>query len=95
VTYTLSREAEKDIIKIFVHGVEEFGLLQAEMYHQKLEISFNFLAENPLAAPLREEISPPVRIHPVGAHIVIYRVEPNDIVFIIRVRHHYENWLAE
>ncbi len=91
MTYCLSKEAEQDILGIFLHTAEEFGIHQAEHYHDKLEACFEFLSDNPTAAPLRTEIAPPVRIHPVGAHIVVYTEDEKGIL-IIRVRHQHENW---
>ncbi len=91
--YVLSRKAEEDVVGIFMEGIQDFGVMQAEKYHLKLEECFEFLAENPLAAAERKEFSPVVRIHPVGVHLVIYRVEPPERVFIIRVRHSREDWL--
>jgi toxin ParE1/3/4 len=90
--YILSRKAEEDIIGIFLTGIEQFGQEQAERYHEQLDKCFRFLAENPLAAHERFEITPPVRIHPVGSHLVIYRVEETGELFIIRVRHGHEDW---
>jgi len=92
MSYVLSRKAEEDVIGIFKTGIELFGLSQAELYHEQLGQCFRFLAENPLAAYERLEILPPVRIHPIGSHLVIYRVEENGTVFIIRVRHGHEDW---
>ncbi|WP_074454269.1 type II toxin-antitoxin system RelE/ParE family toxin [Marinobacter sp. X15-166B] len=94
MAYVLSRKAEEDVINIFVEGVHSFGLHQAERYHSQLEKCFQFLADNPTAAPQRTEITPPVRIHPSGSHLVIYRIEPDNEVFIIRVRHEREDWVA-
>lgn len=91
--YALSRKAEEDIIEIFLQGIENFGLQQAERYHSTLEKSFRFLAENPQAAHLRMEITPPVRVHPVESHIIIYTTNSESKVFIIRVRHCHEDWL--
>jgi len=91
VIYRLSKEAEQDILGIFLHTAEEFGIQQAEHYHDQLEACFEFLADNPSAGPLRTEINPPVRIHPIGAHIVVY-TEDEKGVLIIRVRHQHESW---
>ncbi len=93
--YHLSRLAEQDLIELFLEGVERFGLVQAETYHDLLANTFKFLADNPKAARLREEIDPPVRIHPVQAHLVVYRVETDGEIFIIRVRHGHEDWVAD
>lgn len=90
--YTLSRKAEEDIIAIFVQGVTRFGMQQAERYHDLLEKTFQFLAENPEAARERVEITPPVRIHPIESHIVIYTIDENNEIFIVRIRHGRENW---
>jgi len=92
MTYQLSKEAEQDIIDIFIHTADEFGLQQAERYHDKLQACFELLSDYPLAAPLRLEINPPVRIHPVGAHIIVYTEQGGDVL-IIRVRHQHENWV--
>jgi toxin ParE1/3/4 len=92
MSYILSRKAEEDIIGIFLTGKEQFGQKQAERYHEQLDKCFRFLSDNPLAAHERLEITPPVRIHPVGSHLVIYRVEENGELFIIRVRHGHEDW---
>lgn len=90
--YTLSRKAEEDIIAIFLDGARQFGLQQAEQYHDLLEKTFQFLAENPLAARERPELTPPVRIYPIESHIVLYAVDARGDIFIIRVRHGHEDW---
>lgn len=92
--YVLSRKAEDDVVGIFLDGIQKFGIAQANEYHSKLEACFEFLADNPLAAPERREILPAVRIHPVGVHLVIYRLESPERIFIIRVRHSREDWLV-
>ena len=92
MAYRLSSSAEQDLIDLFLQGAERFGLLQAEAYHDLLANTFEFLARNPKVARLREEIDPPVRIHPVQSHLVVYREEDGGDVFIIRVRHGHEDW---
>lgn len=92
--YHLSIKAEQDVVDIFRAGVEQFGPYQAERYHERLERCFRFLADNPLAARERVEIFPAVRIHPVEAHLVVYRVDDIGDIFIVRVRHGHEDWQA-
>ena len=41
----------------------------------------------------RHEITPPVRIHPSGAHLVIYR-QAGQGVEIIRILHAHQNLMA-
>lgn len=93
MSYRVSRAAVEDLIEIFIRGADSFGLDQARRYHRNLFASFAFLAENPRAARVRDEINPPVRVYPVGSHIVIYTVLKNEDVFILRVRHAHEDWL--
>lgn len=90
--FTLSRKAEEDIIAIFMHGLSQFGIQQAERYHDLLEKTFQFLTENPEAARERMEIMPPVRIHPIESHVVIYTIDKNGDIFVVRVRHGHEDW---
>jgi toxin ParE1/3/4 len=95
VAYTLSVEAEEDVIGIFLSGAEQFGLARAEHYHDELEKIFDLVALHPQAARIREELTPSVRVHPHSSHIIIYTVTKNNDVFIIRVRHAHEDWINQ
>ena len=94
-SYQLTRAASDDLVAIFLQGVERFGLRQADEYHDGLAATFAFLAEYPRAAREREEISPPVRIHRYKSHLVVYEVQADDCVLILRIRHGREDWLSE
>ncbi len=91
MAYRLTRKAEEDLTGIYLAGVREFGVDQAEAYLAELLRTFELLALNPALARLRKEFRPTVRIHPHRAHIVIYRDIGPDIL-IIRVRHGREDW---
>lgn len=94
MTYRLTEEAKRDLIHIFVEGAAEFGIRQADYYHDKLESTFQTIDDNPWIARERMEITPPVRVHPCGSHMIVYEV--NELgVLILRVRHHRENWENE
>lgn len=93
MAYRLTRRAEADVIEIFVSGAQRFGLEQAEAYHTALERTFELIALHPRLAQERSEIVPPVRIHPSGAHVIVYTVDANDDVLIVRVRHGREDWI--
>ncbi|MDX6750455.1 type II toxin-antitoxin system RelE/ParE family toxin [Geminicoccaceae bacterium 1502E] len=95
MTWRLTRRAEADIIEIYIRGVQAFGLAEADAYHRKLEQAFQLLAQFPQIAPERAEIDPPVRIHPCGSHIIIYRAAADGEVLIIRVRHSREDWISD
>ncbi|MDQ0421220.1 toxin ParE1/3/4 [Peteryoungia aggregata LMG 23059] len=92
MSYRLTRRAAEDIRKIYRHGVETFGEAQAEAYHIHLERVFTLLAENPRMARERVEITPPVRVHPTGSHLVIYSIKPSGDVLIIAVPNAREDW---
>lgn len=92
--FRLTRAAVDDLTAIFLEGIEQFGLPQADVYHEGLSAIFAFLADYPHAARLREEISPPVRVHPYKAHLVIYEVDEDDEIIILRVRHGREDWIS-
>ena len=92
MAYRLSRKAEDDIIDIYIEGVARFGVRQADQYHDEIGKMFVLLAENPRMAHEREEISPPVRVHPFRAHLIVYLIENNGDIFIVRFRHAHEDW---
>lgn len=92
MVYRLTRKAAEDIGEVYLQGLRQFGPRQADAYHVLLEKTFRFLAENPLAARERSELSPDIRIHPVQSHIVIYRVDDDGDLLIIRIRHGHEDW---
>ena len=93
--FSLSVEAEEDIITIAELGVRMFGSAQARRYHDELFAVLDLIAANPRMAREREEISPPVRIHPFKAHLIIYRIEENGAIFVIRIRHGHEDWASD
>lgn len=88
----LSVEAEEDIIAIAGQGVRMFGAGQAKRYHDELFALFDLIAVNPRIARERDEIEPPVRIHPFKAHLTVYRIEDDETIFVIRIRHGHEDW---
>lgn len=94
MAYRLTKRAAQDIRHIHREGKKLFGRLQADRYHLYLKSIFEMLAESPHLAREREEIDPPVRIHPCGSHLVIYIETADSDILIILVRHHRENWQA-
>lgn len=86
-----SRAAEDDLFDIFLYGIETHGLQQAERYKRLLDRTFGLLSANPNLARERYEMSPPVRIHPVGTHVVVY-ITRGETVLVLRVRHARETW---
>lgn len=93
--FSLSVEAEEDIVSIAEQGVRTFGSSVAEQYHEELFVLLELIAVNPRMARERHEISPSVRIHPFKAHLVVYRINDDGSIFVIRVRHGHEDWIGD
>lgn len=94
VAYRLTRKVADDIRHIYIEGARRFGAVQAEAHHARSERTFEPLAANPVLARERTELVPPVRIHPSGAHVVVYLAAENGDVVIVRVRLGREDWEA-
>ncbi|MDY6962600.1 MAG: type II toxin-antitoxin system RelE/ParE family toxin [Pseudomonadota bacterium] len=93
--FSLSVRAEEDIVSIAEEGIRAFGSPVAKRYHDELFAVLELIAENPRLARERHEISPPVRIHPFKAHLVVYRINEDGTVFVIRIRHGHEDWAGD
>ncbi|MEJ5083352.1 MULTISPECIES: type II toxin-antitoxin system RelE/ParE family toxin [unclassified Ochrobactrum] len=95
MAFILSVQAEEDIIAIAEHGIAIFGPIQAKRYHSDLFNTLDLIAKNPQMARERGEISPPVRIHPFKAHLIIYQIEQSGTVFVIRIQNAFEDWISD
>lgn len=93
--FRLSFAAEEDIIGIAEEGVRLFGIAQACKYHDELFAVLDIIAANPRMARERHELTPPMRIHPFKAHLIVYVVAENDDILVVRVRHSHEDWSNE
>ena len=91
MTWRTTRRADLDIAGIYVHGERTFGIRQAEHYQAGLFQTFDMLAENPRLARERPEITPPVRLHPYGAHMIVY-TRTDEAILIVRVLHGLQDW---
>ena len=90
--YRTTEQADEDIVGIYLHGERIFGAAQAERYQDELFRAFALLGTNPKLARLREGFVPPVRLHPYGAHVIVYTAD--DDVLIVRVLHGRQDWIA-
>lgn len=89
--YRLTDEADENMVDIFISGEASFGTRQAEKYFLVLHAKFQLIAENPMMARERLEISPSIRAHPHKSHMIIYRIDGDEVV-ILGVRHAHEDW---
>lgn len=91
MTYRFSKQADADIIKLYLDGLETFGFQQTERYQAGLLHCLENLASQPLMARERPEFRPPVRVHFYQAHVVVYSIQKHGIL-IIRVVHGKQDW---
>jgi toxin ParE1/3/4 len=91
--WILRPAAQADLSEIWRHGAASWGVEQADRYADGLFAVFDLLADFPEMARERRELTPPVRIHPTGAHLVIYRVEGPEVE-ITRILHAAQNLTA-
>lgn len=85
--------AVADLDALYFQGTERWGRVQAREYLEALDKLFNLLSEQPETAREREDVNPPVRIHPFRSHVVIYSVSATECD-ILRVPHTRSNWQA-
>jgi toxin ParE1/3/4 len=84
--HRLSQRADRDLRDIYLYGVENFGLAQAERYRLELDGCFGMLSEFPRMGRLSDTIRAGLRRHEHGSHVVIYKEQP-DHVLIVAVVH--------
>ena len=82
------------MLALLVQGIEQFGPMQATKYIDGMEAAFGYISRFPTSYPLRDEIKPPLRMYPYGAHLIFYD-QKDGVTEIVRVRHGRENWMVE
>jgi len=85
-SYVFTHQAEQDLIEIYCYSFLNHGQKQADQYAETLKTSCQTLADHPLLCRERNEFTPPVRIHHVKKHFIVYQVEADKIV-IVRFLH--------
>jgi toxin ParE1/3/4 len=79
-----STEAHNDLVDIIAYGNENFGPVQLGKYVAQIRNAIELIGLNPNMARLRAELERPVRIHTVGAHVVVFSIE-DEMVVIVRI----------
>lgn len=93
--FQLSRPAFQDVERLYEDGVITFGQAKADKYYDGLFEAFDLLASYPHAARLRMEINPPARIYRYRSHMIVYEVDDEETVLILRIRHGREDWQTD
>lgn len=92
--YRLTPAAQGDLEAIWRFTANRWSVRQAEAYLSGLRDVLEDLIANPRMARERFELTPPVRVHPYGSHIIIYMIE-TDHLAVVRIRHSRENWIGD
>lgn len=90
----LSEDAEADLYRIWLYGLEQWGLEQADHYITELFTRFNELAENPLQYPELNDLRQGYRRSVCGSDSIYYRVENTTVeVMAIIGKQDTQQWL--
>jgi len=84
--------AETDLEAIWTYTERRWGVAQAERYLGDVFSNFERLCLFPELAAERSKFTPPVRIHPSGRHVIVYRIE-GDTLEVIRVLGAQQDWM--
>lgn len=93
-SYRLSIAAADDLTAIARYTVATHGTAQARVYRDGLIQACLFLADNPEAARLRAALNPPMRVHRFQSHMLVYKLEDDGNILIVRIRHAREDWTS-
>ena len=93
MAYFISERAAEDIYWLYEQGKRQFGERAADAYQVLLGDAIQFAARHPLASPVRETATGPVRVRYFGSHLIAYDVVDDDIV-VQRVFHQSQDWDA-
>ena len=93
MAYRRSAQADADYFAIYRYGVERYDVAGADSYADRLDRAIDMLATFPRSGRTRAEIDKTVRAHPVGVHIVLYELDENDDILILRIVHERSDWM--
>jgi len=82
--YKLSNVAKDDLIRIHHHGIQKFGVTQADKYFDSFFEYFDIIARNPFSFESVSFIKEGYRRCPCGSDSIYYKVN-TDIVEIMTI----------
>lgn len=82
----LTKDAERDLIDIYLYGIEQFGQAQAERYAIALNSRIDFIAANPSMGSDYSAVREGLRRYEHVSHAVYFRPTPSGIL-VLRVLH--------
>lgn len=93
--YRLTEQANRDLNRIYRHGLREYGEVQADKYFNALFDRFEIIAQQPLLYAAADDVREGYRRSVCGVHSIYYRINGTmvDIITIIG-RQDIDLWLA-
>ncbi|KPQ19715.1 MAG: toxin-antitoxin system COG3668 family toxin component [Algoriphagus marincola HL-49] len=82
--YKLSQEAKNDLIRIYLFGVEQFGMSQADKYYNNLFNCFEMIAQRPFSFESMEHIKSGYRRCVCGSESIYFKIN-QEIVEIMAI----------
>lgn len=82
--YKLSNVAKDDLIRIHHHGIQKFGVIQADKYFNSFFEYFDIIARSPFSFESVDFIKEGYRRCPCGSDSIYYRLN-NDILEIMTI----------
>ncbi|WP_339754392.1 type II toxin-antitoxin system RelE/ParE family toxin [uncultured Marinobacter sp.] len=81
-SYRLSKRADEDFESIYLFGLLNFGLIQADAYADGLEERFEQIAAQPDLYPAIEHVKAGYRLSVYQSHSIYYRVGQIGVVIV-------------
>lgn len=80
--FRLSKRAAEDFESIYVFGLLNFGLRQADTYADGMEARFEQIAAHQELYPAIESVRPGYRLSVYQSHSIYYRLDGNEVVVV-------------
>ena len=80
--YQLSKRADEDFESLYLFGLLNFGLIQADAYVDGLEERFEQIAAQPDVYPAIDHLKPGYRLSVYQSHSIYYRVDESGVLII-------------
>jgi len=94
--FKLNPYAERDLEDIFNYGFQTWGENRATLFLEMLYQKFQWLADNPKIAPIREDFTPAIyRSWFVEPYVILYTIVGEKEIEIMAVLHGRKNFLID
>lgn len=85
-SFRLTRDAERDVLDIYLYTLRHFGRTQAETYASDLFARFSAIAAQPSLGRDFGDVHPGARRANQGSHAIYYRSDTEGIL-VLRILH--------